>query len=539
MKRKYLILKIALGLVCFSCSKKIELAPYDSLASTTAFITPEKCLLVLNGVYDAAHSGVHDPLNGSANTVRGYPFGAAAIAQEEMRGEDMVNVATFYATTYQNLITPLTPNNVNMWKELYALINKANIAIAGFSGAGTSGVLTSTVANDYVAQCLFLRAMAHHELLLHFARPYADNNGASLGVPYRDFAIESQASVELAKTKPRESVADCYTKILADLDFAETNLSLGTAGNGVSTYYATKAAAIALKMRIKLHKGDWPGVITDGNKLIPAAINPQSWTTVVSPIGGWQLTNAADGPFTDNASKESIFSIKHDALDNASTNATLARMFTPSVTGAGRGLCSISPILWNMPEFTCTDKRRTLLFTNGNDNTNNPNKFTTKYKDAANQSDWVPYIRYAEVLLMQAEAEARNNAGISQRAIDLLNTVRNRALLLPLVDTYTLLSFATKNTLINAILKERRIELSAEGKRWGDIHRLALDPVFGTAGVPDKMVNGFNNLSAFVCSGPIPATGVAAIPYNDYRFLWPIPQQERTTNPIVAQNPGY
>lgn len=540
MKRIKLVAVLAFSMIFFSCSKQIDLTPYNSLASNTAFQTPERCLLVLNGVYDAAQSGVYDPLNGTGNSVRGYPFGAAAVAQEEMRGEDMVNVATFFAVTYQNTITPLSPNNVNMWKELYALINKANIGINGFSGAGTGGVISPSVAADYIAQCRFLRAMAHHELLLHFAKPYADNNGASLGVPYRDFAIESQASVEDAKTKPRESVADCYTKILADLDFAEANISVGTAGNGVSTYYATKAAVIALKMRVKLHKGDWPGVIAEGNKLIPATINPQNWTTVVSPIGGWQLTSAVDGPFTDNASKESIFSIKNDALDNPGTNATLARMFAVSntVTG-GRGLCSISPILWNMPEWTCSDKRRTVLFANGADNTNAQNKFTTKYKDATNQSDWTPYIRYAEVLLMQAEAEARNNATVSQRAIDLVNTVRNRALLTPLVDAYTLASFANKNALINAVLKERRIEFSAEGKRWGDIHRLALDPVFGTGGVPDKMANGFNVLSAFVCSGPLPATGVAAIPYSDYRFLWPIPQQERTTNPIVAQNPGY
>ena len=140
---------------------------------------------------------------------------------------------------------------------------------------------------------------------------------------------------------------------------------------------------------------------------------------------------------------------------------------------------------------------------------------------------------------MQSEAEARNNASITQRAIDLVNTVRNRALATPLVDAYTLASFATKNALINAILKERRIEFLAEGKRWADIHRLAVDPVFSTGGIPDKMANGFNNLGAFVCAGPIPAPGVPAIAYSDYRFLWPIPLQERNTNPIIDQNPGY
>ena len=159
--------------------------------------------------------------------------------------------------------------------------------------------------------------------------------------------------------------------------------------------------------------------------------------------------------------------------------------------------------------------------------------------DAVNQSDWTPYIRYAEVLLTQAEAEARNVATVSTRAIDLLNTVRNRALVDPVTETYVAANFPTKNTLINAVIKEKRIEFLAEGKRWSEIHRLVLDPNFGTNGVPAKMVNGYANIGAFTCGNATPTTGTAAVLYTDYNFLWPIPQQERTTNPIIAQNPGY
>ena len=453
----------------------------------------------------------------------------------------MVNVATFYQATYFGTYTPVSPNNVNMWKELYAVINKANLSIAGFRGAGATGVLTGTLASQYEAECRFLRAMSHHELLIHFARPYADGGGTALGVPYRDFPINGQADVELAQTKPRETVAACYTKMLADLDYAEANLP----ATGL-TYRATKAAAIALKMRIKLHMGDWAGVITEGNKLIPATINPQDFTTVVSPIGGFFLTKSPDGPFVNNASKENIFSIKNDPIDNPGTNGSLARMYSYSSTAdpliptsGGRGLVSISPIVWNLPEWTCTDRRKTLLYVNGTDNAGNQNKFTNKYRDPLNQSDWAPYIRYAEVLLIQAEAEARNSASVTQRSIDLVNTLRNRSIVDSTTNKYTVASFASSNALIAAILKEKRIEFLAEGKRWGDIHRLSVDPVFTTAGVPDKMANGFANLGAFVCSGALPATGVPAIPYSDYRFLWPIPQQERNTNPIIDQNPGY
>ena len=217
--------------------------------------------------------------------------------------------------------------------------------------------------------------------------------------------------------------------------------------------------------------------------------------------------------------------------------SSLADPLVP-LSGA-RGLCSISPIVWNLPEWTCTDRRKSLLYLNNTDNAGNQNKFTTKYKDPQNQSDWAPYIRYAEVLLTQAEAEARNNVSVSQRAIDLVNTVRNRSIVDSTTNKYTLASFTSTNALINAILKERRIEFLAEGKRWSDIHRLAVDPVFSAGGIPDKMANGFNNIGAFACAGPVPATGVPAIPYSDYRFLWPIPQQERNTNPIIDQNPGY
>jgi len=374
--------------------------------------------------------------------------------------------------------------------------------------------------------------------LIHFAKPYSEGNGSAPGVPYRDFAIESQAAIELAKTKPREPVGDVYTKILADLDYAETNLAV-TLPEGPAR--ATKAAAIAYKMRVKLHKNDMPGVIAEGNKLIPAVINPLNPSSVVSPIGAWALNAAVDGAFTNNLTKESIFSIRHDANDNPQTNAALARMYGPNGINSARGLISISPIIFNDPAWLCNDKRRTLLTVDGPISATSVNnaKFTSKYKDGLTMTDYTPYVRYAEVLLTQAEAEARNSVTVSQRAIDLLNTVRNRAMVDPATSQYTPATLTTQNALIGAVLKERRIEFLAEGKRWGDIHRLVNDPVFGTAGIPAKAANGYSNLAGYICGGAIPPTGVDFIPYSDYRFLWPIPLQERNTNPIVAQNDGY
>ncbi|MEI9958545.1 MAG: hypothetical protein WDM90_20070 [Ferruginibacter sp.] len=68
-----------------------------------------------------------------------------------------------------------------------------------------------------------------------------------------------------------------------------------------------------------------------------------------------------------------------------------------------------------------------------------------------------------------------------------------------------------------------------EGRRWADISRLAKDPDFSPGGIPAKAVNGNNGAAGFatyICgAGYTP--GQAAIPYSDYRFIWPIPQSER------------
>jgi hypothetical protein len=65
-----------------------------------------------------------------------------------------------------------------------------------------------------------------------------------------------------------------------------------------------------------------------------------------------------------------------------------------------------------------------------------------------------------------------------------------------------------------------------------------MDPIFTTGGIPAKAINGAAGLSIYSCGGGY-TPGQAAIPYSDYRFIWPIPQSEIDANPIVTQNPNY
>ncbi len=518
----------------FGCKKVLDTSPYSSITDVSAFSSAAKCALVLNGVYDAAQ-GVYYVTGSTEN--RGYPFGAASIYQSDARGEDLVNIQAFLQITYQATYNSTNANSAAMWKGLYELINKANTAIDGFRKA-SGNVIPIATAKQYEGECRLLRAMAHLECVLHFARPYLESGGAALGVPYRDFAITTQEAAAQILTLPRPPVAEDYSKMLVDLDSAENNLP---AASGGISYRATKAAAIALKMRIKLYKGDWPGVIAEGTKLVPAVLPApilvNYWSSVVSPTGGYFLTNAPDGPFVNNNSTESIFSIKNDPVDAPSTNGGLSRLLGTASLG-GRGLVSISPIIYNDSRWLCDDKRRSSLLTSGSNSATTQSWFTTKYRDYATWGDYAPMIRYAEVLLTLAEAEARNNAGISARAVALLNAVRDRSLNTFLTQTYTVGSFANQTALVTAILFERRVEFLAEGRRWGDISRLANDPAYTTGGIPAKASNGTSGLANFVCgAGYTP--GQTAIPYSDYRFVWPIPITEITTNPIIVQNPGY
>lgn len=121
--------------------------------------------------------------------------------------------------------------------------------------------------------------------------------------------------------------------------------------------------------------------------------------------------------------------------------------------------------------------------------------------------------------------------------------VRNRALANPAAQQYTVASFATPTALLQAILLERRIEFLAEGRRWPDIHRTVQDPVAAVrpVGIPAKVTNGgvTGTTLAQYGFGRAVVTGQPAIPYSDFRFIWPIPATEVTSNPVIVQNPGY
>jgi len=516
------VLAVVLAMTFTSCEENIDLEPFNQVSETAAFQSAPLIALTVTGMYEAAQIGYY--ANPVDPAYRGFPFGAAFVQQGDNRGEDVVNTATFYQLTYTATYSTTSANNVNYWKDSYRLINRCNIVIDGVRKAATDKVISAALAEEYEGEARLLRAMTYHELLVLFARPYKDTPTAShLGVPYHDKPYTTQAAIEEGFAIGRSTVAEVYTKILADLDFAEAKLpTKATRTGNMKLTRATKGAAVAEKCRIYLHMWDMDKVITEGTKF-----------TTGSLAGSYSLTADPSGPFVSPYSNtESIFGMENSATVNPGVNAALASQY------GRRQLVCMSPIIWRNLSWLSDDKRRadglmTFKIASGV-------VFTNKYKDQTNYTDPSPMIRYAEVILNMAEAYARK--GDVTNGLAYLNMIRNRALANPATQAYTATSFATNVALLGAILTERRIEFAMEGRRWPDIHRLQQCPHFPVSGIPAKLANGLPAGSAFTLGTPYTgALGTTAVPYSDFRFVWPIPQDEINANPTLAkqQNPGW
>lgn len=131
----------------------------------------------------------------------------------------------------------------------------------------------------------------------------------------------------------------------------------------------------------------------------------------------------------------------------------------------------------------------------------------------------VPQIRYAETLLLFAEAQ-NEVGGPSQAAYDAFKRIRDRAkLTTPALGTYTQATFR------EAVWRERWHELCYEQLTWFDMVRLRK--------VYNETNNGFDNFVGHINQS-------SKQPLQEKHLLLPIPKQELLNNPnLKTQNPGY
>jgi starch-binding outer membrane protein, SusD/RagB family len=481
MKFKILVFVTVVGLS--ACRKDLlNPVPQASISDVVAFETPERTLAAVQGMY----SGVK---TGAFYAGRFYNY-------QDIRGEEFINETSNGVTnlqTWNYTVNSSTGEVNNLWNAAYAAINRINVVLAGIEKAPISDALK----NQYRGEARFLRALTYHSLVTIYARPYTDGNGAKPGVVIYTEAQTSQGESK----KERSTVADVYKLILEDLNFAEANLLLTNGSTELNVIRAHKNAAIALKTRVYLHMGRYNDVITEANKIVSTAA-PFKASTGVSH----ELNSDVAAVFRSGQTLENIFSFPYTSSDLPGTQNSLNSYYSPgsssactscsgtgeySLNAAGNGIAANTG-------WTATDARRT--------NFAQTIGAKTWLRKWTTNADYVPVIRYSEVLLNLAEALARTN-GLDARAVALLNAVRKRS------DAATTLAPTTQQELIDAVLLERRIELLGEGFRSRDLMRLGM---------------------AFPAKGSI-----GAVAPSETQYIWPIPSGEILVNTIVGQNPGY
>jgi hypothetical protein len=238
-------------------------------------------------------------------------------------------------------------------------------------------------------------------------------------------------------------------------------------------------------------------VITEANKIVSASAPFKASTGVAH-----QLQSSYGTLFSNYTTTESILSMPFTDVETPGTQNQLGYYYGASSMNGGNGEYSLlSTGIISNTGWKDTDARRALISTVGS------KKYLNKYAKGAPFTDWAPVMRYAEVLLNLAEAITRSTNTVDQRAVDLLNAVRQRS---DATTTFAVGDFANAAALADAILTERRIEFLGEGLAGADLTRLGL---------------------------PLPAKpGVTAIQPNQQEYIWPISSTELLLNKLCEDN---
>jgi hypothetical protein len=463
-----------------SCKKDfLDTAPKTNLPIEQAFSSPERILSQVNGMYSGLKSGQF--------------YGGRYLVYSDIRGEEFIvnkpNGVTGLDTWRHNL-TSNTNEVVNLWTSAYAAINRSNLVLEGLDA--NASVLTTELATQYKGEAKFTRALAYYGLLQLYAKPFTLDNGASAGLPLRLRAEKDLTGNDLA----RSSVAEVYAQILKDLNEAENELAVT-----LTSTRASKNTAIALKTRVYLSMGNYAKVVEEANKIVSLTAPFKATTGNVYQLES-NIATVFGGSYTG---PESILFFPMTDLDAPGTQNPLAYYYNVQTAGGNQEYFLNSAGILANPVFAAnsTDARKSLTTAVG------ANTYLTKFKRPSPYTDYVPVMRYAEVLLNLAEASART--GDLTRAAALLTAVRQRS---SPGYVFSPIDLATPAALLNTILTERRIELLGEGLRSADLLRLNMT-------IPAKSgVQG----------------SAQAVPSSSPAYIWPISSLEIQNNKLMVPN---
>lgn len=470
---------LTLGLSLMACNEEelMNPIPETSLSADFIYDNPSRVLGQVNGLYASVKAA-------------GF-LGGRNIYLNDIRGEEFINRTQNVFTGYDawsHTVGSGSADAVSTWNAAYSAINNANLVIDGLAANPTA--VSATLAMEYIAEAKFIRGISYFYLVTMYGQPFTKDNGASKGVPLRLKSESTTANNNLARSR----VAQVYTQILKDLDDAEAGLPLTYSTAFLNATRAHRNTAIAFKTRVYLSMGDFAKVVTESAKIVSGTAPFRATTGVAHQMQANVLTIFQDNYITT----ESVFSMPMTVLNNVGGQNSLSVTYRQTFE---YGLNPVSPGILAEPTWRATDARKVNFVAARVGTTNGP--FLIKFNKVSPSLDYVPVIRYAEVLLNYAEAAAKT--GDLAKAAALLAAVRNRS---DATYVFPPAEIATATALVNRIWIERRIELLGEGSRSRDIMR---------------------NLLTFPAKGSGGLTAPSLAPSGE-AYIFPIPNSEISTN---------
>lgn len=527
------IKKIFLGLVIFSfaftfisCEDFLEEKPKENLSLGQFYQTANHARSGVNVLYNSGLMNFYDAGVYNGATIAWGPY-LSGLYDNEYKGQEVI-------VQYSQELTISEANIANqmnsLWANCYTAIARANTALKYIPGIEDPSFSVGE-KDILIAQAKFFRAFNY----FHLVKFYGD-------VPLIVEPYESLNDIY----KPRDPSSTIYAQIETDLKEAIALLNnVSFIDNG---FRITKATAETLLANVYMQMSGFP---LNTNRYSDAATTARS------------IINAGKHSLTEheNTSDRSAYNILR--TEDLLTEYIFSRERTASITDYQNRWVQISfPVYaaaWGTFKYTLTNNAirpmPTLI------NAYDPEEdlrmqerqfFFTEYEDQNGEisvfeqpSPWFyvdevamfetgisgkdfPIYRYAEVLLVAAEAIARSE-GVTAEAVGYLADVRSRAFTnMTRDDIVSELSGLSVDNFVEEVWAERIREFSLEMKIWDDIQRTRKYPV-----TSESNKGEVSFVDVIGAQNPWGAT------FQEKHMLWPITEQELQRNPELTQNPGY
>ena len=500
-------------------NKFLTEVPYDFVGPQNFYRNAGDALAAVNGVYASF-------INTSGDNYYGRNFVMLVEYPTEM-------VTTYLSATNERSLvdnytfTPAQSYIYSTWQSAYAAINRANAVIAHVPTIDMDATLRSRI----VGEAKFLRATNYFNLVRLFG-----------GVPLE---LEETTSLDSLQ-KPRATAAEVYAQIIKDLTEAVAVLPSKKSYTGSDIGRASKGAAKTLLAKVYLQRGG-TGVGTAAD--YQTALD---WARQVVSDGDYSLIGNYDALFdfvsgaVQEVNSEVIFDIQNIRQQGLGGRIGSHMVPRKSSWGASQnGSFEAEQPFYD--SYGATDKRKAAIFVQSfPDKSGNTVQWTSTATASGAYGADSPYLkkfldptlvttgqeepnyimlRYAEVLLMIAEAANEVNGGPTQEAYDAINAVRARS------SVPALTPGLSHDLFRDSVFVERRWELVMEGPNgYFDSQR---NWPWAKARVEANMALG--------AAGKFKLSKYpkAQVTLSDKFKLMPIPQRARDLNPNLTQNPGW